>query len=453
MKRARCIYSFNSDLWVRFFTPLVIAALSILPANGVESTSERDANRVKEKVDGGTLQARSKKDVANLGKAAFHQAFIRVLVSEKGEYRKHAITKAWIVPRKEDSGPLSQDTLEAEIVRTADVDRIRFKNTGTLTFSADGILSGQLRAGYKRVWDHGAYLLFRAVVFDQASVDVKADCVTVKQMLPRGRLHKNSDRSSDGLEDNELVDAPLFFYKEQAGEWEKLKAGKDRGGVIAHCAMRQWFKLLLLPVSHPFDPEENPLQAHCPAVCSATVNEEMDFCISVVGGLEPYEYKVGNLPPGLVWNEDKAIIEGTPQKTGDFNVTIEIKDAQFPTGAWEEAKSSRDTLGSPYQELNVALRINPPLTAELLLPAYSRKGASASAVCFSHGGQGDPVFHAAQLPPGIEIDTRTGRMHGIPEKIGKYPVTVLVQSQSGSKQIVAKGTWKIVQPLPEPRLK
>lgn len=390
----------------------------------------------------------------SLGQAAFYHPFHRDLASGHGTRRTHAAVRAVLVPR-DARGELDRSAArEARIDRSATRDTLVFPTLGTLTFSPEGTLSGQLRCGDKDVWRTGACLMVTAIVFDQVLMTVPDVQLTEEIELPQARF----DPDLQAAEAEKAVSAPFFFYREWNPDWREFPKPEDKQGVPVHFAVRRWFSLLLLPAAQAYDPNEYPLRAYCPARIEGAEEAPLTIAVSILGGIEPYEVKTGRLPPGLRWDGKYMAITGMPQQAGRYSVEAEVKDAQFPAGDWDQARDARDTLGTPYQRLTMTFDIREPLEVELLLPSYSRRGSQASGVCSCKGGPGRAIFEGVKLPPGIQVDRESGQLHGVPTEVGNHPVEVRVTSMAGfdvagAAQItVGRGTWRIIDALPSPGL-
>lgn len=388
----------------------------------------------------------------NLGKAAFSDTFMRSLVTEKGQHRAHMITEAAVIPRNANGKAEHAASIQAQISRNAKQDIITFPDIGKVTFTIDGSISGHIRKAAEKPWEHGVFLMFEAIVYDQKPNNLPDEKLIDWLELPSSRL--DNEKSSEET----MIQKPFFFYKEWQPSWQELSAVDGNENVNAHFAARQKFSLLLLPSSRPFDPVKHPLEAYAPARFETAKLAPTNLNVTVFGGIEPYEFRIKGLPPGLKWDETNMTVKGTPTESGKYELTIEVKDSQFASGAWQQARLAREKAGTPYQELTVIINVNKAFEAELLLPPFSRLDETVTAVCRFSGGTGQPTFKELKMPPGISIDSATGKIEGKPESIGNFPVEVLVEwnQQAGEKNEASKelrGNWKIIAPLPAPSIK
>lgn len=390
----------------------------------------------------------------SLGEAAFFHPFQRHLISARGTHRRHAALSAVLIPRSANGDLDHSSAIEATIDRSAVKDTIVFSGLGTLTLSPDGTLEGQLRSGDRDVWYTGVSLMLTAMVFDQVLGTVPDKRLIDEYQLPIVRL----DPDTQASDAEKMTPGRFFFYKEWKPDWNDLPKPEDIQGVSAHFAVRREFSLFLSSRYQEYDPKRSPLGAYCPERHEAAETTPTVVAVSITGGIEPYEVRTSILPPGLKWDSDRMVLSGIPERAGSYSVAIEIKDAQFPSGQWEQARNAARTLGTPWHRLTTTFYIRKPIEVELVLPPYSRKGDQVSAVCLYKGGPNRAVFEAVKLPPGIQVDRESGRIYGVPIQAGEYPVQVRVTSPATAEdeavqRATAEGTWKIIEPLPAPALR
>ena len=71
-----------------------------------------------------------------------------------------------------------------------------------------------------------------------------------------------------------------------------------------------------------------PLAIASIADVTATQNVEItDISVSASGGWKPYTYSTSDLPSGIVFDQDKVLIKGTPTATGESDITVTVRDA------------------------------------------------------------------------------------------------------------------------------
>lgn len=152
------------------------------------------------------------------------------------------------------------------------------------------------------------------------------------------------------------------------------------------------------------------------------------------GAVGAVTYTMQNPPPGLSIHPTTGAITGIPTTAGSYNsVVIHV----------------RDSLGSGRTAQSVAstIVINPGL---YLPPATMPNGKINSAYSFTPpvmGATSTTTFSlTGSVPPGIDIDPATGRIHGTPTNIGNWNVVikaedgVLTSTQSYTLTITADGS-------------
>ncbi len=387
----------------------------------------------------------------SLGEVLFAEKFERVLSSHKGVSRSHMVKRAYLIPRDEKGKANRSAAIEAFIDRASTEDKIIFSEVGELSLDTNGILEGQIRNGSEEQWNYGAYLELEAIVFDKELQMVPDESLVEPFELPASRLDEGPSS------DKTPVSTQLFFHREWVFDREGLPNSETSRRTDAHYAAKKWFSILFLSKNRPYDPEKKPLLAFAAEQVQAAEQFPITLQVSVFGGIEPYEFRVSALPSGLKWNDDFRAIEGTPKNAGEYQVIIEIKDAQFPTGEWDQARKARKTLGNPYHQLSVLFDIQGPVEAELILPHFSRKGEHVSGICVVSGGVGRVSFQGVKMPPGVRIDAHTGKMSGRPTKKGNFEVEVHVIAAAADEKerepVIALGEWKVIAPFPTPSLK
>ncbi len=139
----------------------------------------------------------------------------------------------------------------------------------------------------------------------------------------------------------------------------------------------------------------------------------------------------GTLPAGLTLGAN-GVITGTPTQSGAFNVTVQANAA----GASATKQLSLFVL-APL-EIQTLVNKTPPetgLTAKKLVGAPLTTGVKAV------GGRPPYTFTATgTLPPGLTLDSATGKITGAGTAAGRYPFTVTVTDGTGAKASVE---WNI----------
>ena len=66
------------------------------------------------------------------------------------------------------------------------------------------------------------------------------------------------------------------------------------------------------------------------SLADGTVGIAYTQSLTVTGGLTPYLWVGGELPPGLVLSQD-GTLSGTPTAAGTYNVAVSVVDGSAPT--------------------------------------------------------------------------------------------------------------------------
>ena len=137
------------------------------------------------------------------------------------------------------------------------------------------------------------------------------------------------------------------------------------------------------------------------------------------------------MPAGLTLAPN-GVISGTPTRSGTFNVTVQANAA----GATATKPLSLFVL-APL-ELQTSVNTTPPqrgLTAKKLVGAPLTTGVIAV------GGRPPYAFTATGiLPPGLTLDSTSGKIAGSGTAAGRYPFTINVTDSTGAHASVG---WNV----------
>lgn len=137
--------------------------------------------------------------------------------------------------------------------------------------------------------------------------------------------------------------------------------------------------------------------------------------VTASGGTPDYTYTIssGSLPPGLGINSGTGEISGTPLQAGTFSFTVTAVDAGGCRGS------------RPYT-INVASSGCAVITiSPSTLPPGTVAFPYAQQVTASGGTE--PYLYeisTGELPPGLDLDSATGFISGIPQAAGIYTFTI-----------------------------
>jgi large repetitive protein len=143
------------------------------------------------------------------------------------------------------------------------------------------------------------------------------------------------------------------------------------------------------------------------------------FYISANGGKGPYTYRLASgsaMPPGLTFADSGGVglIQGTPTTPGAYSFAVEVTDTFSPP----EKISQLFTL----DVLNGLVLPQTTLPDAVKSLAYQEQIQPAG---------GTPPYHyvlaqGSSMPPGLTLNTATGRVAGTPSTIGDTWITVLI---------------------------
>ncbi len=149
------------------------------------------------------------------------------------------------------------------------------------------------------------------------------------------------------------------------------------------------------------------------------------------GGVPPFVWTAQGLPNGLTVNSGTGLISGTPIPFGPFDVTVTLSDAA------NQSTSRQFTLTVAPRPLTIA-------TASL---AAGQQGTAYVGLVTAGGGVSPFTWSAAQLPPGLVINSLTGQITGTPTATGTFPARFTVVDAA---QQTASATIPIVIAAPGP---
>lgn len=246
-------------------------------------------------------------------------------------------------------------------------------------------------------------------------------------------------------------DIELYFYK----KWLNGTVNSSSPSISCRRSIQARFLIRIYPKKIPYLPDRDPLTlVNSNQIVETVAGYPLQTPIAIAGGIEPYEVRLsGNVPPWLKLNHQRGhkLVANEP-RTGEYLLNIEVKDAQTPTGSWYAAQQAQRTgqVGNPYQTGSIVLKVNQPLSATLLVPEYSRLGSEAKGGVLVSDGLGRKVFEAVRLPPGLNLDTASGEIRGLPTAIGNHPVEITVTDDSST--ITVNADWRVIGSMPPAEL-
>jgi hypothetical protein len=157
----------------------------------------------------------------------------------------------------------------------------------------------------------------------------------------------------------------------------------------------------------------------CPAPVAET-GSPYSSDIAAVGGSTPYSWSInsGALPAGINLDAAAGRLSGTPTATGDFTFTLRVTDA-----------------GGRAASHDCAISVSKGLAITTTsLPDAALASAYAQAIAVTGG---TPPYAwttaAGGLPPGLFLNSGTGKITGTPTVAGSFSFTVRVNDSAGAE--------------------
>jgi hypothetical protein len=155
--------------------------------------------------------------------------------------------------------------------------------------------------------------------------------------------------------------------------------------------------------------------------------------ISVTGGLSPYIYQIqdSHLPEGIKLTED-GFLSGIAQKISSATFSVRVNDHKGQTVQKEFTIDFVEQLMMKTEALDNAIA-----------------GTMYNQQIFATGGsKGDYKWEIVSnnTPEGMQLDSQSGIFSGIPQKSGKYMITVVVQDTDAHTS-TKRFPFRIIEPL------
>ncbi len=153
-----------------------------------------------------------------------------------------------------------------------------------------------------------------------------------------------------------------------------------------------------------------------PETAWGVVGRPASYTITSSGA--PMSFSAGGLPPGLTLDRASGIISGTPLLVGAQKVVVGAICADGPSEPLTVDFPIYPATGEPPRAARpaVALKLYKSSTVSLRLPTEDN---SAS-------------YTAVGLPPGVVLESNTGRLVGTPSSVGIFPATLTVTNAYGT---------------------
>jgi hypothetical protein len=157
----------------------------------------------------------------------------------------------------------------------------------------------------------------------------------------------------------------------------------------------------------------------CP-VSTGEVGLSFNSAVSGSGGAPPYTWTMGegNLPAGFTIHRSSGVVSGTPLQAGMSQFSVILSDSA-------NRSASREC----------SLEIRPVLSISTSAVNAGTSGSSFSDSISIVGGAAPYVWSttAGALPPGVSLNSTTGRLSGIPLIAGTFSFTAQVTDGLGAQ--------------------
>lgn len=144
--------------------------------------------------------------------------------------------------------------------------------------------------------------------------------------------------------------------------------------------------------------------------------------LTAMNGTGPIQWTVsdGELPPGLALDATTGVISGTPTNAGTYTFNVTATDA---------------TEDSTTQTITIEITDGLELATESLPPWTVDQDGYTASLSVTGGTEPYEWELISGLPDGLEFDTTTGEISGMPTELGSFPVTVAVTDATGTEAV------------------
>jgi hypothetical protein len=233
---------------------------------------------------------------------------------------------------------------------------------------------------------------------------------------------------------------------------------KEAAGLLEkqpHDALRQWYNDIEADIADkeagaaaqpkPENPAGTPPRPPPMVVAPAEATAIEGGAVACAVAVWPKEavVEVSGLPAGLKFDAARGQIAGIPTAPGESTIVITASDSS--------GQSSARIL------LRVAARAHQPelRPPRLVHPAAIPAGVGIAFDWAPVVENGPATISFEELPPGLKGDPASGRIHGVPERPGSVPVTLVATNRDGATRSrllldIAPATPTAPPPVPTP---
>ena len=154
-----------------------------------------------------------------------------------------------------------------------------------------------------------------------------------------------------------------------------------------------------------------------PLTAGALLNAPFEY--HIVATNNPISYNATGLPRGLRVNTATGVISGTPTQEGVYRVILSA------------------TKGHGTSRATLVLTVSASLAIPDIISPLTAMAAQGQAFSYTIVATNGPtLFGADNLPAGLAIDTRTGRITGTPRDAGVFNITLIAINAAGAGRAI-----------------
>ena len=191
------------------------------------------------------------------------------------------------------------------------------------------------------IWSGTINLIGDIVVYPGATLTI--DAGTTIRAYPNRDIHDMEDPNRVDIINygriiaNGTSSQPIVFRSDtliaSAGDWYGIRNHGDL--TLSHCTIQHAVMGLdlqgtqtLTDITLSSNTYNTPLTITTIEDVTAIQNVAItDISVSASGGWTPYTYSTSNLPSGIVFDQNRVLITGTPTAVGESDITVTVRDA------------------------------------------------------------------------------------------------------------------------------